>query len=76
MIRNLLPEEDVLDNPDGDEADPTLPGDLWFLGQRHVAVKPGVGGRASGSVVYSRAFVPAPARNHTTWRSIRIHMNE
>jgi hypothetical protein len=30
MIPNLLPEEDVLDDPDADEADPTLPGDLWF----------------------------------------------
>lgn len=28
---HLLPEEDVLDDPDDDdEADPTLPGDLWF----------------------------------------------
>jgi hypothetical protein len=30
MIRNLLPEEDALDDPDDDDADPTLPGDLWF----------------------------------------------
>ena len=30
MSRNLLPEEDALDDPDDDEADPTLPGDLWF----------------------------------------------
>ena len=31
MNLNLLPEEDVLDDPDDDdEADPTLPGDLWF----------------------------------------------
>jgi hypothetical protein len=29
--RRLLPEEDVLDDPDDDdESDPTLPGDLWF----------------------------------------------
>jgi hypothetical protein len=28
---HLLPEEDVLDDPDeDDDADPTLPGDLWF----------------------------------------------
>jgi hypothetical protein len=28
----LLPEEDVLDDPDDDdEADPTVPGDLWYL---------------------------------------------
>lgn len=28
---NLLPEEDALDDPDeDDEADPTVPGDLWF----------------------------------------------
>ena len=30
MSRSLLPEEDALDDPDDDEADPTLPGDLWF----------------------------------------------
>jgi len=31
MICKLLPEEDALDDPDDDdEADPTLPGDLWF----------------------------------------------
>lgn len=28
---HLLPEEDVLDDPDeDDETDVTLPGDLWF----------------------------------------------
>lgn len=28
---HLLPEEDVLDDPDDDdEADPTVPGDLWY----------------------------------------------
>jgi hypothetical protein len=37
MIRNLLPEEDALDDPDDDEADSTLPGDLWFLGQSRAA---------------------------------------
>jgi hypothetical protein len=63
MIRNLLPEEDALDDPDDDEADFTLPGDLWFLSQSHAAMKTGVGGRAAGSVVYSRTFVPTPARN-------------
>ncbi len=32
LPRQLLPEEDVLDDPDDDdEADPTVPGDLWFL---------------------------------------------
>jgi hypothetical protein len=32
LLRQLLPEEDVLDDPDDDdEADPTVPGDLWFL---------------------------------------------
>lgn len=31
MNHNLLPEEDAIDDPDDDdEADPTLPGDLWF----------------------------------------------
>jgi hypothetical protein len=61
MIRNLLPEEDVLDDPDDDEADPTLPGDLWFINQSHAATKSGVGRSAWGPVVYSRAFVPLPA---------------
>ena len=37
MIRNLLPEEDALDDPDDDEADSTLPSDLWFLGQSRAA---------------------------------------
>ncbi len=47
MIRNLLPEEDALDDPDvDDEADPTLPGDLWFLDQSHAAKKTGISGRA------------------------------
>jgi hypothetical protein len=32
LPRQLLPEEDVLDDPDDDdEADPSVPGDLWFL---------------------------------------------
>jgi hypothetical protein len=32
MFRHLLPEEDVIDDPDDDdEADATVPGDLWFL---------------------------------------------
>jgi hypothetical protein len=32
MPCHLLPEEDVLDDPDDDdEADPTVPGDLWFV---------------------------------------------
>ena len=47
MIRNLLPEEDALDDPDDDdEADPTLPGDLWFLSQSRAAMRSDVGGRA------------------------------
>lgn len=62
MTRNLLPEEDVLDDPDDDdEADPTLPGDLWFRRELRDAMMAGVRGRASGRVVYSRAFVPSPA---------------
>jgi hypothetical protein len=76
MSRNLLPEEDALDDPDDDEADPTLPGDLWFRHEFRVATKAGVRGRATGPVVYSRAFVPSSARNHTTWRSIRIHTSQ
>lgn len=32
MFHQLLPEEDVLDDlDDDDEADPSVPGDLWFL---------------------------------------------
>ena len=62
MIRNLLPEEDALDDPDDDdEADPTLPGDLWFRHQLPSAVEQAVRGRVSGHVVYSRAFVSLAA---------------
>ena len=62
MIHNLLPEEDALDDPDDDdEADPTLPGDLWFRRKLGAALWTGLRGRASGCVVYSRAFVPSPA---------------
>jgi hypothetical protein len=32
--QRLLPEEDVLDEPDEDESDPTLPGDLWYRQRR------------------------------------------
>jgi hypothetical protein len=47
MIRDLLPEEDALDDPDDDdEADPTLPGDLWFRRQMPSALKSVVCGRA------------------------------
>jgi hypothetical protein len=61
MIRNLLPEEDALDDPDDDdEADPTLPGDLWFRHRLPFALKKTVRGRVSGRVVYSRAFVSLP----------------
>jgi hypothetical protein len=31
LVFSLLPEEDAIDDPDeDDEADPTVPGDLWF----------------------------------------------
>jgi hypothetical protein len=61
MIYTLLPEEDALEDPDDDdEADPTLPGDLWFRRRLPAALKPGAHGRASGHVVYSGAFVPLP----------------
>jgi hypothetical protein len=47
MIRNLLPEEDALDDPnDDDEADPTLPGDLWFRRRMPSALKRSVCKRA------------------------------
>jgi hypothetical protein len=62
MIRYLLPEEDALDDPEADDdADPTLPGDLWFRRQSRAALRKGVHRRASRSVVYSGAFVPSPA---------------
>ena len=77
MTRNLLPEEDALDDPDDDdEADPTLPGDIWFRCQSPTAEKTDGCGMATEPVVYSRAFVPSPARKQTTWRSIRIHMSQ
>jgi hypothetical protein len=48
---SLLPEEDVLDDPDeDDEADPTLPGDLWFLRDDSTAVLPrSAAGRSSAA---------------------------
>lgn len=62
MTHHLLPEEDALDDPEDDgEADPTLPGDLWFRHRLPAALNTGLRGRASGHVVYSRAFVPLPA---------------
>jgi len=62
MIRNLLPEEDALDDPDDDdEADPTLPGDLWFRHGLRPAMKTSARRGTSGGVVYFRAFVPSPA---------------
>jgi hypothetical protein len=62
MIHNLLPEEDALDDPDDDdEADPTLPGDLWFRGRLPGLQMTRGCGRASGRVVYSGAFAPSPA---------------
>ena len=61
MTCHLLPEEDALDDPDDDEADPTLPGDLWFRHNFRVAMTAGVRGRATGPVVYSPAFAPSSA---------------
>ena len=60
MIRHLLPEEDALDDPDDDEVDPTLPGDLWFRRRLPAALKTDLRERASEHVVYSRTFVPVP----------------
>lgn len=49
MIRNLLPEEDALDDPDDDdEADPTLPGDLWFLIQSRALRRRAAAGEPEG----------------------------
>jgi hypothetical protein len=40
MRLRLLPEEDAIDDlEDDDEADPNLPGDLWFLTARASAPK-------------------------------------
>jgi len=62
MIHNLLPEEDALDDPDDDDdADPTLPGDLWFRRRRPVGMNTCMRGWAAGGVVYFQAFVPLPA---------------
>jgi hypothetical protein len=47
MIRRLLPEEDALDDPDDDDqADPTLPGDLWFRRRMPSVLKSPVRGKA------------------------------
>ena len=62
MIRNLLPEEDAIDDPeDDDEADPTLPGDLWFRRERSAAPGSSGRGRAPNAIVYSRAFAQSTA---------------
>jgi hypothetical protein len=67
MIDHLLPEEDALDDPDEDgEADPTLPGDLWFRTGFPTARRGHAGGRGRGRVVYSRAFAPPGFRNCAT----------
>ena len=66
MSHNLLPEEDVLDDADDDGADPTLPGDVWFLSQSRTVAEAIPGRRGAGPIVYSRAFVPAPARSSAT----------
>jgi len=42
--QNLLPEEDVLDDLDDDDADPTIPGDLWFRARILAPGRPGRGG--------------------------------
>ena len=40
LTPGLLPEEDAIDDlEDDDEADPNLPGDLWFLARRASAPK-------------------------------------
>ena len=59
MNAQLLPEEDALDDPDEDgEADPTLPGDLWFRrGVRGTRRNFGAGS-SRGRIVYSGAFAP------------------
>lgn len=60
MCPNLLPEEDALDDPDDDdEADPTLPGDLWFGFEFPSVRRRFAGGRRPGRIVYSRAFAPS-----------------
>ena len=61
MSRPLLPEEDVLDDPgDEDEADPTIPADLWFRRRLPPARGSAIHQRTAEHVVYSRAFVTMP----------------
>ncbi|MBW3632531.1 MAG: hypothetical protein KY456_05845 [Chloroflexi bacterium] len=46
MNAHLLPEEDALDDPDEDgDADPTLPGDLWFRGEWSRVIRRHASGR-------------------------------
>ena len=57
MPIQLLPEEDVLEDPDDDdEADPTLPGDLWFRLGRSTLRRVLDREIAQDPVVYSRSF--------------------
>jgi len=64
MNAYLLPEEDALDDPDEDgEADPTLPGDLWFRAGISGVRKKRASGSGRGRIVYSRAFA-LPGRKH------------
>jgi hypothetical protein len=50
LNRHLLPEEDAIDDPDEDDvADPTVPGDLWYLARD----PPGWRQDAKFRVVYS-----------------------
>ena len=68
MNAQLLPEEDALDDPDeGGEADPTLPGDLWF--RREISSTRRYFGRGSsrGRIVYSDAFAPLEPKKRATY---------
>jgi len=64
MNAHLLPEEDALNDPDEDgDADPTLPGDLWFRVGFPNGRRVHVSGRERGRIVYSRAFAPPIREN-------------
>jgi hypothetical protein len=67
MNAQLLPEEDALDDPDDDgEADPTLPGDLWFRFGFPAERRNDGGGSRRGRIVYFQAFaLPVPTGRAT-----------
>jgi hypothetical protein len=75
MKAQLLPEEDALDDPDEDgEADPTLPGDLWFRVGFSRARRKQASRRERGRIVYSRRLRRRAEKTRNT--VIRSHSCE